>query len=542
MKIVLLTVTATLLVLCPESGLAQSCVTKDEVNEMLARVASEQPASLNKKLKTELLKLAEKQQELLEEVIREGHKSESTKKQLLETNEKNNARLCQIIRTFGWPTNALVDRVGVLAAFHLLQNSATYELQQDLLPVIVAIVKKYPDQKPEFARLFDRLRVGAGMKQLFGTQAVSRDGFLVLYPLEDEARVDSLRQHFGLPKLGDHIRNLEFQYRRPLIRSRQAPPSQLSSQLRESLTRAIDSTELDSGSVSEGDIIRVNTNLVNLNVSVFNAKLKSYVGSLMKEDFRVLENGNEEKVTFFASTDVPFDLVLLIDLSGSTSDKRDLIRKSTLRFIEAARPTDRLAIVTFSNTADIVSPLTLDRAKLVASVAEMKGTGGSNIWDALKFTLDTVVGPRTLERRRAVVLMTDGVDGSFMFFGTSTGSQITFADLLDKVRQDDTLIVPIYLDTESGSASARWMKDIYENARKTLGVLAEESGGSYYKARKISDLNGVYEQVINDLGKVYSLGYKPTNKKRDGSWRPVEIQIINRPDLTARSRPGYYAQ
>ncbi|MDQ3820059.1 MAG: hypothetical protein M3362_20610, partial [Acidobacteriota bacterium] len=82
---------------------------------------------------------------------------------------------------------------------------------------------------------------------------------------------------------------------------------------------------------------------------------------------------------------------------------------------------------------------------------------------------------------------------------------------------------------------------VYENARKTLALLADESGGIYYRANKVEDLNGVYEQVINDLGKVYSLGYKPTDRKRDGSWHTVKVQILNRPDLTARTRPGYYS-
>jgi VWFA-related protein len=86
------------------------------------------------------------------------------------------------------------------------------------------------------------------------------------------------------------------------------------------------------------------------------------------------------------------------------------------------------------------------------------------------------------------------------------------------------------------------VKEEYENARRTLNLLAQESGGSYYRARKISDLNGVYEQVINDLGKVYSLGYKPTNATRDSSWRWVKVSIVNRTDVVARTRPGYYAQ
>ena len=109
------------------------------------------------------------------------------------------------------------------------------------------------------------------------------------------------------------------------------------------------------------------------------------------------------------------------------------------------------------------------------------------------------------------------------------------------MRQTDALIVPIYLDTEENYGSS-YVKSAYENARRTLNLLAQESGGSYYQARKISDLEGVYDQVINDLGKVYSLGYKPANMPRDGSWRWVQVSIINRPDLVARTRPGYYAQ
>ncbi|HEY0726072.1 MAG TPA: VWA domain-containing protein, partial [Pyrinomonadaceae bacterium] len=292
--------------------------------------------------------------------------------------------------------------------------------------------------------------------------------------------------------------------------------------------------------VDPNDVIKTETNLVSLNVSVFNSKLKTFVGSLTKEDFRVQENNQDQTVTYFASTEVPFDLVLLVDLSGSTQDKRDLIKKSTLRFIEAARPADRIAIVTFSDKQTVVSPLTLDRAKLAASVESMEGTGGSNVWDAVKFALDDVVGSKSLERRRAVVLMSDGVDGALVGF-SMRGSMITFANLVEQVRQTDTLIVPIYLDTEEDYGNP-YQKLAYENARRTLNLLAQESGGSYYRARKLSDLNGVYEQVINDLGKVYSLGYKPTNVMRDSSWRWVQVSIANRPDLVARTRPGYYAQ
>ena len=326
-----------------------------------------------------------------------------------------------------------------------------------------------------------------------------------------------------------------------LIKSRQAPTSQLSQQLTESVTKAIDATQLGPNEVDADDVIRTETNLVSLNVSVFNSKSKQFVGSLAKEDFRVLENNQEQTVTYFASTDVPFDLVLLVDFSGSTNDKRDLIKQSTLRFIQAARPGDRLAIVTFTDTANIVSPLTLDRAQLVESVTKMEGEGGSHVWDAIKFTLDNVVGPKSSERRRAIVLMSDGADGNLSRLAVFPGSKSTFADLLEQVRQDDTIIVPIYLDTEENYGNP-YVKEEYENARRTLNLLADETGGNYYRARKLADLNGVYEQVINDLGTVYSLGYKSTNATRDRTWRWVQVSIANRADLVARTRPGYYAQ
>jgi VWFA-related protein len=538
MKLVLL---AALLLACSSlAAKAQSCLTQDDVSQMLARVDSPAPATLDKKLKEELLKMTIKQRDLLVDVVGKDQIKQKDQEKLNKLRQEQSDVLCQVLKTHGWPTSALVDRDGVAAAFYLLRNSGTYELQRDLLPVIVAIIKKDPSQKPEFAGLFDRLRVSAGMKQLFGTQAITSDGFLVLYPVEDESKLDSLRAEFGLATMEEHIKNLEHIYGKPLVKARQAPASQLSKQLTDSLAKAIDSTNLDPNEVDPGDVIKTETNLVSINVSVFNNKLKMFVGSLTQDDFRVLENNEPQTVTYFASTDVPFDLVLLIDLSGSTADKRDLIKKSTLRFIEAARPTDRLAIVTFSDNANVVSPLTLDRAKLAASVNTMAGTGGSSVWDAVKFALD-LIGPKSLERRRAIVLMSDGVDNALWRQGPPRGSKITFADLLERVRQTDTLIVPIYLDTEENYGNF-YLKEQYENARRTLNLLAQESGGSYYHAKRLSDLNGVYGQVINDLGKVYSLGYKPTNATRDGNWRWVQVSIPNRPDLIARTRPGYYAQ
>ncbi len=531
-------ITATLLICCAHTVLGQSrCLTDDEVKSMVAQVKSPQEVQLNNKLKDELLKLKADNQKLIQSIMAR-YRDEATIKHLNEVRANNSTRLCQVLKESGWPTVNLVGQEGVAAAFFLLKNSDSFELQRELFPVIIEAVKRGEIEKANFAGLVDRLRLRAGLKQLFGTQAAIEKGLLVLYPIEDEAHVDARRAQYNLQPLDTYLRALERWYQTPLIKAPSVPAPSVSS-VSQSLAKATTVPLPDAQTIEEGDVIRVDTSLVNLNVSVYNSKLKAYVGALEEKDFAVSEDGHEENIAYFASTDMPFDLVLLIDMSGSTSGKRDLIRKTTRRFIEAARPSDRLAIVTFSNTANIVSPLTDDRKQLLEKAKDINGNGGSNVWGALKFTLDEVLGAKTPGRRRAVVLMSDGLDNA-LWYQSPVAPPLSFADLVEAVRHDDTLIIPIYLDTEPDGVFG-YDKRGYENARKTLVLLAEESGGLYYTARKVEDLNGVYDQVINDLGKVYSLGYKPTNEKRDRSWRTVKVRVQNRPDLMTRARPGYYA-
>jgi Ca-activated chloride channel family protein len=512
------------------------CLNDDDVRRMLAQVNSSRNVPLNKNLRDKLLKLKEKDQKSLQESINENYKANGLLEQMRTSRNKNTAQLCPILKEFGWPDASLVGQDGAAAAFFLLRSTST-ALQRDLLPVIIEATKKGELEREDFAGYIDRLRLSAGLKQLFGTQATIKNGFLVLYPIEAETHVDDRRRQYDLMPLAGYIRVLEQVYRLPLVRSTGQLTSSFTEKPNSAIAKTTGTSLFEGEAVAEDEIVRIETNLVNLNVSVYSNKLKTRVNTLEQKDFIVFEDTRQETISFFASTDVPCDLVLLIDLSGSTSSKRDLIRQTTQRFIEAARPADRLAIVTFSDTTNVISPLTGDRKQLLESTAKIEGTGASHVWDALKFTLDQIVGPRKLDRRRAVVFMTDGADNALLM--GAFGSKTLFADLIETVRQNDTLIIPIYLDTEGDDAVS---KRIYENARKTLKLLAEESGGLYYTARKIEDLGDIYAQVIEDLGKVYSLGYNPTNAKRDGSWRTVKIQIPNRPDLITHARPGYYAR
>jgi VWFA-related protein len=291
------------------------------------------------------------------------------------------------------------------------------------------------------------------------------------------------------------------------------------------------------------ETVRIDTDLVNLNVLVFNRKTSKTVAPLEQKDFAVVENGEPQEVLFFASGETPFDLVLLLDLSGSTVDKIDLIRQSARRFVEAARPSDRIAILAFAADIQVVAKLSSDHTALKKSIDDIERPGGgTNFWDALRFVMEHVLSQSRAENRRsAVVVMTDGVDNALPgVFGD--GSVTGFHDLLKIVEGSDTIVLPIYLDTEKEADKRGMLKVAYALARQQLAMLAAESGNVIYQARKVKDLEGVYEQVMRDLSTVYSIGYRPTNRARDGSWRGIGVQLLGHPDLAVRAKRGYYGK
>ena len=289
------------------------------------------------------------------------------------------------------------------------------------------------------------------------------------------------------------------------------------------------------------ETIRIDTDLVNLSVSVFNRNASLTAVPLEQKDFAVFENGAPQDILFFASGETPFDLVLLLDLSGSTADKIGLIRKSAKRFVDAAPPADRIAIVTFTAEIQIVSRLSNDHNALKKSIGDIqKPMGGTNFWDALRFVIEHVlVQSRAENRRSAVVVMTDGVDNALPgVFGD--GSATSFEDLLKIVQRSDAIVLPIYLDTEKEIYKLNSLKEAYAMARDQLSMLAAESGNTVYQARKVKDLQGVYEQVMHDLSTVYSIGYRPTNPVRNGAWRGITVQVLGHPELAVRAKRGYY--
>jgi VWFA-related protein len=264
--------------------------------------------------------------------------------------------------------------------------------------------------------------------------------------------------------------------------------------------------------------------------------------ALEKTDFRVYENDRLVDVEFFSKTGAAFDIVLLLDLSGSTADKVNLIRKSTKRFISLKRPSDRLAIITFDEKTTVVSPLETDPLAIQDRIAKLRGGGGSNVWDAIKFSLDTLEQSSEKGRRKAVVLMSDGVDNQFAggFFGPGArmGSTISYADLVEEVQRNTTTIFPIYLDTEGPDP---YSKLLYTNARLALKHLADQSAGNMYYAKKVEDLDDVYYRVLKDVGTVYTLGFT-SPEAADSSWHTLRVEVPSLPGVKIKHRPGYFAR
>ena len=291
------------------------------------------------------------------------------------------------------------------------------------------------------------------------------------------------------------------------------------------------------------DTVRIDSDLVDLKVSVLGFGSTASVPLLDSKDFLVLEDGVPQEISFFAAADTPFDLVLLLDLSGSNSKNLKMIRNSAKKFVDAARDIDRIALVTFTHQPALYSSFSLDRRKLKKTIDEMdEAVGGTNFWDAMDYVLTDLIPQGTGLRRSAIVVMTDGIDNALPEI-PGDGSRIPFEGLLAKIRKSETIVFPIYLDNEEDNVKRFHVpRAAYALAREQLGSIAVACGTPLYRAARLSDLDEVYAQVVRDLSTVYSIGYRPTNKTLDGKWRSVQVQLTKRSDLFARTKRGYYAK
>ncbi|MCA1635492.1 MAG: VWA domain-containing protein [Acidobacteria bacterium] len=296
--------------------------------------------------------------------------------------------------------------------------------------------------------------------------------------------------------------------------------------------------------VDEDEVVRVESDLVTLNVSVVERSSGRGLKGLAREDFRLEEDGVEQQIAHFESANAPFDLLLLIDLSGSTANVTDILRAAARRFVAATRAQDRVAVVAFSGTTAIVSPLTVDRQALDSAIGKMlRPQGDTRLYDAMDFAMHYLEREAAPSRRRAVILLSDGLDSTLPNV-TGTGSTKTYEEVRDHAQEFDGVLYTIWTNTEEYEAFSPLdiQPETFDLAHDRMKELAGAGGGLFYEVERLEDLAGAYERVVADLGTVYSLSYSPSNKQRDGRWRTIRVRLPRHPAAVARGKRGYNAR
>ncbi len=275
--------------------------------------------------------------------------------------------------------------------------------------------------------------------------------------------------------------------------------------------------------------------LVNLTVSVFDAQGRPALG-LGAGDFEIREDGAPQSLAAAGAEEVPFNLALLLDLSGSTQRDRAAMKAAARRFIGIARPHDRVAVYAMANDLfQVVSPLTGDRERLERLIDAIPDVGGSSpLYDTLAVAYGQEFRRRPAERN-ALIILSDGIDNRLHEAGAPAA--VPFPKLVRAVAAMNVVLYPVFLDPFTRVPPPAWAR----KAREQMEALARASGGRLFPARSLEDLEPVYELVAQELRSVYTLAYYPANQNFDGRWRRVEVKV-RRPHLRVRARSGYFAR
>lgn len=265
-----------------------------------------------------------------------------------------------------------------------------------------------------------------------------------------------------------------------------------------------------------------------------------YVANLRKEDFTVFENGVEQNLSYFMSVEKPFTVALMLDVSGSTKYQLDQIKDAANTFVSRLRLNDRMMALTFDGKINLLTDVadlrTIRQSKLHIPTV----TDGTVLYDAVAFTLKRMA---QVPGRKAIVLMTDGVDQSSAATLESTIAEIAEQDVLIYTVQYNTLPqLPQRLSFIKNEKARRKVEQRllkgYAVSEPYLRTLADKTGGRYYKADDLREVGPAFEAITAELGVQYSLGYYSKETKEGGSERALKVKV-RYPNLVVRARDSY---
>ena len=293
--------------------------------------------------------------------------------------------------------------------------------------------------------------------------------------------------------------------------------------------------------------VKVETTLVTIPVSVFDRN-GLYITGLNQRDFRVFEDGKEQEIAYFATSDKPFTVILLIDTSPSTSYKIDEIRSAAVAFVDQLKPEDRVMVIEFDANVHVLTEATSDRQLIYKGIRKADFGGGTSLYEAVDFSLKKRLN--AIEGRKAIVLFTDGVD-------TTSRGRTTYESTLALAEESDSLIFPIYYNTFFDNRGATgggggWPGMIvfgppprgnsaedYALGKRYLEELADYTGGRVFRPESTpGGLTAAFEGIAEELRRQYQIGYTPADDGQPGQRKQIKVRI-NRPNLVIRSRDSY---
>ena len=317
----------------------------------------------------------------------------------------------------------------------------------------------------------------------------------------------------------------------------------------------------------ENEVIKVETELVTMPVSVLDRDGR-FVSGLQQRDFQIFENGIEQKVDYFQSTEQPFTVILLIDVSPSTQFQIDEIQNAAITFVDQLRPSDRVMVIAFDQDVHVLSPVTNNRYQLKNAIRQTEFGDGTSLYEAVDYVINEQM--RHIQGRKAVVLFTDGVDttsrrASYQSTVAATeevdslfytirydtlhdmsggrnypqpqgrrrgGGRVTMADILGAILTGGNVNVGGGGPVGGGSSSE------YETGRKYLEAIAQNSGGRKFEAQSMTNLQAAFSGIAEELRRQYSLGYYPETVGKVGERKQIKVRV-NRPSVVVRAKNSY---
>ena len=276
-------------------------------------------------------------------------------------------------------------------------------------------------------------------------------------------------------------------------------------------------------------MFRADVEAVNLSVSI--ADGARYVTDLAQGDFEVYEDGVRQEVSLFSQSRTPVSLAILLDASLSMSDKLPQAQEAAVRFVRRLRAQDEAQIVQFNERVRVAQGFTSDVAALESAIRSASASGGTALYTAVYVALKDLARLRREGemRRLAIVVLSDGED---------TASLVSDEQALDLARKSEIGVFGISLRGSPSPAGADLKGSL---SRFFISALSRETGGQAHFPRAVTQLGGVYDEVLEELRSQYSMGYVSSNPRHDGRWRTIEVRLLNRPQLRIRHKPGYYA-